>query len=285
MPMVKATMAIGSPEREFGKHQWGGGNSQWQRGIWQLWKDVKKDTSFNAEQTYAAAATGAAMLERAAELEVALVNNRLQVTVINNTGHKLPTGYAEGRRMWLQVTASVSNTVIYSSGVPIDGLIAGDTKIYEMKQGLTVNHATALGRPTLAGTGFHFILNNAIVGDNRIPPRGYTAAAFAERDMLPVGYHYADGQYWDTTLYRIPRASTHVEVKLLFQSASPEYLDFLEANADFAVADAVLGEMNWGQTVGQLRRDLKLTEPAIVATATITPTFAPEVIYLPLVAR
>ncbi len=289
MPMIKSIMALGGVEREVGKHQWAGANSQWQKGIWQLWKDVKKDTSFNADQTYQAAELGTEMLGRAAALELAIVDNRLQVKVINNTGHKLPTGYAEGRRMWLQVTASVSGTVVYSSGVPIDGVIPGDAKVYEVRQGLTESHANALGRPTLAGEGFHFILNNATMIDNRIPPRGYTAAAFAERDMLPVGYSYADGQYWDSTSYRIPLESTSVEVKLLFQSASPEYLDFLEAEADVVVADAVLGEMNWGQTVGQLRRDLNLVEPTIMATALLTPTFdltlPTETIYLPVVTR
>lgn len=71
------------------KHQWAGANSQWQKGIWQLWKEVKKDTSFNADQTYQAADSGAEMLGRAAALELAIVNNRLQVKVINNTGAQI----------------------------------------------------------------------------------------------------------------------------------------------------------------------------------------------------
>ena len=289
MPMVKSILGLGGIEREVGKHQWAGGNSRWQKGIWQLWKDVAADTSFNADQTLAATAKGEAMLRRAAELELAIVNNRLQVSVINNTGHKLPTGYAEGRRMWLQVIAYSGTTPIYQNGVPVDGAIGRGVKIYEVKQGITPGHAQDLGQPTLAGAGFHFILNNATMLDNRIPPRGFTNAAFVADGMQPIGYGYADGQYWDTTTYQIPPATTTVSVTLLYQTASPDYLDFLEANADVVVADAVLGEMNWGQTLGQLRRDLDLTAPAIMASAAITPTFDPNIpfyqLYLPVVTQ
>lgn len=291
MPMVQSPLAVGAEERMVGKHQWAGANSRWQLGIVELWQDVKSDLSFNVEATTAAAAKGAAFLQRAAELELAIVDNQLEVTVTNNTGHKLPTGYAEGRRMWLEVTATISDAVVYSTGVPSgDGHILGNTKIYEVKQGLSSRHAAALERPELTGESFHFILNNWIVSDNRIPPRGYTIEAFRERDMLPMAYHYADGQYWDTTRFAIPTDSTRVEVRLLFQSASGEYLDFLETEANVVVADAVLGEMNWGQTLGDLRRNLALDAPAVVASAVLTPTFAVieptgETLYLPVVTR
>lgn len=289
MPMIQSIMAIGGAEREIGKHQWAGANSRWQRGIWELWKDVAKDTSFNADATYKAATTGAEMLQRAAELELAIVNNYLEVKVINNTGHKLPTGYAEGRRMWLQVTASISETVVYTTGVLVDGTIGGTTKVYEVRQGITPNHALALSNRVPAGESFHFVLNNTVLFDNRIPPRGYTAETFAAADMQPVGYQYAEGQYWDVTRYRVPHDSTKIEVQLLFQSASDDYLDFLERGADFTVADAVLGEVNWGATIGKLRRGLGLDEPEIMATAVITPTFDPTLpdtmLYLPIVVR
>lgn len=289
MPLVKSILALGGIEREVGIHQWAGGNSQWQKGIWQLWQDVAADTSFNADQTLAATAKGEEMLGRAADLELAIVNNRLQVKITNNTGHKLPTGYAEGRRMWLQVIAYAGETPIYQNGVPVAGEIGRGVKVYEVKQGITPGHAQDLGKPTLAGEGFHFILNNATMFDNRIPPRGFTNAAFAAADMEPIGYSYADGEYWDITTYQIPPATTTVSVTLLYQSASPDYLDFLEANADLVVDDAVLGEMNWGETLGQLRRDLDLTAPAIMASAAITPTFDPNLpfysVHLPVVTQ
>ena len=45
------------------------------------------------------------------------------ITVTNETGHKLPTGYAEGRVMWLEVTATIGEVVVWSSGggIPTPG--------------------------------------------------------------------------------------------------------------------------------------------------------------------
>ena len=37
--------------------------------------------------------------------------------VMNETGHKLPTGYPDGRRMWLHVRAfDEQRTVVFESG-------------------------------------------------------------------------------------------------------------------------------------------------------------------------
>jgi Xaa-Pro aminopeptidase len=50
--------------------------------------------------------------------------------------------------------------------------------VYEIKQGLTPELAAALGKDP--GESFHFVLNNTTVKDNRIPPRGFTNAAYAD---------------------------------------------------------------------------------------------------------
>ena len=59
------------------------------------------------------------------------------------------------------------------------------------------------------GPSFHFVLNNKVFKDNRIPPRGFTNAAYAEFGGGPTSdYSYADGQYWDETWsYDIPGRS------------------------------------------------------------------------------
>src|SRR5690606_34524326 len=95
-----------------------GGSSVWQIGIADYWEDVAADTLFNKAQTEAAAAKGELMLQRAVSMTLEVNQDQLAVTLINNTGHKLPTGYAEGRRMWLQVKAYIEGTEVYTSGVP-----------------------------------------------------------------------------------------------------------------------------------------------------------------------
>jgi hypothetical protein len=42
-----------------------------------------------------------------------------------------------------------------------------------------------------------------------------------------VGYNYADGQYWDETIYNLPFIPDSVEVTLYYQTASKEFIEFL----------------------------------------------------------
>jgi hypothetical protein len=71
------------------------------------------------------------------------------------------------------------------------------------------------------------VLNNRIFEDNRIPPRGFTNAAFASFGGAPVGHTYADGQYWDDAFYTLPTGASRAEVRLYFQSTSKEFIEFL----------------------------------------------------------
>lgn len=179
------------------------------------------------------------MLQNAAVLDVYRNGSRLVVTVTNQTGHKLPSGYLEGRRMWLQVRGyDAANNLIYASGAydAATGELTHDPelKVYEAHQGLTADWAAQVGLP--AGPSFHFILNNAMLFDNRIPPIGYRFAAFEAVQAAPVTDgrpdpgRYADGQFWDTTVYTLPEGVARGEVRLLYQVASREYIEFLRDN-------------------------------------------------------
>jgi hypothetical protein len=191
-----------------------------------------------------------AMLARAATLTVTLevsgTHQMATVRVINETGHKLPTGYPEGRRMWINLRAfDGDGALVYQSGAydPATGVLTEDpaSKVYETVQGLTPALAAALGRPELAGESFHFVLNNTVVKDNRIPPRGYSQIAFDQPGLRPVGATYADGQYWDDTMYTLPGAAERVAVTLYYQTSSKEYIDFLRGNG--GLDGVALGEL------------------------------------------
>ena len=100
-----------------------------------------------------------------------------------------------------------------------------DAKIYEIKPGISPELAPLVNRP--AGVSFHFVLNNQIFSDNRIPPRGFTNANFQAIQSPPVGYTYADGQHSDETEYHLPAATVLVTATLYYQTTSKEYVEFL----------------------------------------------------------
>jgi hypothetical protein len=225
---------------------------------------------------------GRQMLQRAATLSVTLTTtgpDRIAtVRVTNETGHKLPTGYPEGRRLWLNLKAyDGNNTLIYEAGSynPTTAeLDATETTVYEAKQGLTPELAAelnqTLGRTVYqAGPTFHFILNNTVIKDNRIPPRGYTQANFNRPGLKPVGATYADGQYWDDTVYPVPAATERVVATLYYQTASKAYIDFLRNKG--GLDGATLGEL-W---------DTSKSPPEAMAVA-----YAPPLpIYMPLIFK
>jgi hypothetical protein len=160
---------------------------------------------------------------------------RASVTVTNRTGHKLPTGYPEGRRMWLHVVArDEGGSVVYESGAydPATGVIDADPEpmIYDIHLGISPGLAGALG--TGHGASFHFALNDSVYKDNRIPPLGFTNSAFAtfggtHVDPTRPSPRYSDGQNWDTVGYDLPGSARSVTARLYYQSTSKDYVEFL----------------------------------------------------------
>lgn len=127
------------------------------------------------------------------------------VKVTNLMGHKLPTGFAEARQMWIHIKAvDAGGAVVYEDGVlTADGSLArtADTKVCEQE-------ILAEGYHFIDDNHFHFVLMNNIVKDNRIPPAGYNRAAY-QRDgsfIIPGDARdsdYADGQ-WKSLWLKAP---------------------------------------------------------------------------------
>lgn len=189
------------------------------------------------------------MLQNAAELALAEDGGQLGITITNNTGHKLPTGYPEGRRMWINVKFyDAEDTLIGESGAydteSAELTLDAEAKVYEGVPAISEELAPVVGLP--AGTPFHFVLNDTWLKDNRIPPRGFTNANYAYIGAAPVGAVYADGQYWDTTTYEIPAGAARAEVAVYYQSLSKEYIEFLRDNGVPGGAGQVLYDL-WEQ--------------------------------------
>jgi hypothetical protein len=187
----------------------------------------------------AGVARATAMLQKSAVVAVGVFAEadsfRAVVTVTNRTGHKLPTGYPEGRRMWLNVAAyDGGGGKIYESGAydPATGVLTVDpaARIYETHLGISPSLAQAIG--VAAGPSFHFVLNDTIYKDNRIPPQGFTNEAYDTFGGKPVeegtaGNRYVDGQNWDVTTYHLPAETDKIITTLYYQTTSKEYVEFL----------------------------------------------------------
>jgi hypothetical protein len=233
-------------------------------------------TAVQIEATQAGKTRAQQQLKWAASLSVS--SNNLKVT--NLTGHKLITGYPEGRRMWLNIKwYDSSNNLIREDGkygtinvniggtsVPIKTILdltGTNTKIYEAHYAMTqewANQLLGLGySPTLAlsydritgavnktlgelasqadGTyhkTFHFVLNNHVAKDNRIPTYGMTYDEARKRNALPVpanqyGSPTTGGtyNYWDTITLNPPTGAVYATIDLLYQTTSWEYIQFL----------------------------------------------------------
>ena len=211
-------------------------------------------------------------LRRAAELEVVAGHSGDSVVAIvritNLTGHKLPTGYPEGRRMWINVVGfNANNDTVFQSGRydPGSGVLYNDDqiKIYQMTPGLTDSMAALHGLPP--GPSFHFILNDTVFFDNRIPPRGFVNSEFRQHLAQPVGYAYADSQYWDVTDYTLPSTAATVSVLVYYQTASKEYIEFLR--------DENVGNPhdwnNWGAQLYSAWNARGKSHPEVIDSATV----------------
>jgi hypothetical protein len=200
--------------------------------------------------------------------------------IVNHTGHKLISGYPEGRRMWLNIKwYDAIGTLLREDGeygsiaVTINGTSAQvdtildlddpNTKIYEAHYGMTQEWAaqlTSLGwDPGLVigfdrNTGavdytldqlasqapgtyqetFHFVLNNKVIKDNRIPPYGMDYEKARVRNALPVSAdQYGGGpgktyNYFDTVALNPPAGADSATIDLLYQPTSWEYIQFLD---------------------------------------------------------
>jgi hypothetical protein len=286
---------------------------------------------------------GEDQLGMAADLAV----NGNDVTITNLTGHKLITGYPEGRRMWLNVKwYDGTGTLVREDGAygplptsfvnPVDGttfvpesildLHDPNTKIYEVHPAITQGWANTLitvnsgvyspivlgydritGDPVgtigelASGTlgnyveTFHFVLNNHVAKDNRIPPYGMECEEARKRNALPVPPDQYGGpttpaagcseiyEHWDTITLSPPAAAVGADITLYYQGTSWEYVQFLYlANNG---QNAFLGQEGDNFLDAWLNADpaKPMVPPFAMATATwgdpggCTPTEDPEV--------
>ncbi|MDE0888640.1 MAG: hypothetical protein OSA40_04185 [Phycisphaerales bacterium] len=214
---------------DVGAHAFAGGNTWVLDAIAEAAGMDAEYYGLTEDRLDAANARTAQMLRDASDMELVVNGDSLDVRIINQGGHKLPTGYSEGRRMWLNVRFLDANgdLVIEHGAYDLDTaeLHETDTKVYEKTMGISADLAKVVNLP--AGESTHLALNNEVLFDNRIPARGFTNAAYAAFGGAPMGAIYEDGQYWDDTSFDVPEGAAEAVATLYFQTSSREYMEFL----------------------------------------------------------
>lgn len=254
MPRAVAKGSILGAERaDLARHDFAGASA------WVL-RAIATENPTSAKFLERGALAAEAMVARAATLELAQASGKLTVKIVNETGHKLPTGHIEGRRVWLHVRALDAAGATLAEYGRYDAataeLDAATTTVFEMHVGLSEKAAAATGLP--AGNTTHMALADAIVKDNRIPPRGFDNASYAAGGAPVVGATYADGQHWATVDYSLPVGTKRAVVTAYYQTAPREYVEHLR---DHNVTD------DWGKRLYAAWQKTNKGPPMVIATA------------------
>jgi len=187
-----------------------------------------------------------AQLHMAATLEV-ISNTASETTlrIVNNTGHKLISGFPEGRRMWLNVTFYDSTETLLDEINPYSPLVvttnAGNVQ-YVSGANLThtrddlVYETSMMSSLTEEDHTFHFVLATDRYKDNRIPPKGFDIASATSRKAQPrwdeadATNYFTSAEYdggYDEVTFTKPGGTAHWVASLYYQTTSKEYVEFL----------------------------------------------------------
>jgi hypothetical protein len=259
MPAVYDKACLWGPERVIKRHDFAGASYWPLETIKILFAD---DPGVDPILMDAGIKKAKRHLRKSATLEVSRHGGDLRVRVINETGHKLPTGHIEGRRVWVNVRFLDKDGDLVREHGGYDfaeaRLDEESTTVFEMHVGLSEYASGVTGLP--AGPTTHMALADTIEKDNRIPPRGFANAAFEAGGAPVVGAAYADGQYWADVDFAVPPRARRAVVTLYYQTVTRHYI---EALRDGNVTD------NWGQILYDLWLETNRNAPFPIARAEI----------------
>jgi len=194
---------------------------------------------------------------------------QVRTRITNNAGHSIPSGYPDGRRLFLtlQVQDAAGN-LVYESGyydeaeaalytdsartpfslahAPAIDSNANAVMVYEKMT--AADPKDAAGNPTFVATPSLSLLNNVICFDNRIPPAGFSSADFQAAGVRfwnftdlgdgTVQYYedagrYPDRQNWDEVVYTFDApadAQLVARAEAHWQTHTREFMEFLRDN-------------------------------------------------------
>jgi MYXO-CTERM domain-containing protein len=250
MPLQDGSYPVGSSagNRDMPpRHDFVGGND-WGPALVKAANPGLRDDAYDYTR-----ATAQANLRAAAKLEIKTLPTDggaggsvdMTVRVTNLAGHKFPTGYADGRRAWIEV-ALVDGT----------GTAAVQSGAYDATAGtLTEDAQLRLYEAVHGRNGAaedHIVLHRQILRDTRIPPAGFQPTAHT----MPVGpitfsggtVAYDDAPF-HVSLPATPGADVTVRVRLIYQAMTAAHVSALAAANTTDTRGTQLMQL-WQQTGG-----------------------------------
>lgn len=154
--------------------------------------------------------------------------------VENLSGHKLPTGYSEGRIMWVELTARYRGQIVYQSGL-------WDPATRSISQDPQLRTYEGIAQEAHTGQKFHLLKNNQWLSDTRIPPKGL--APHPDTDPRTDRYPLLNGvwAHYDQIVFDFPEPSVipdqspqdsgddqlEITARLLYWINTDVYIDLL----------------------------------------------------------
>lgn len=193
----------------------------------------------------------------------------------------------------VQSILDLDHTVVYEAKPGLDQQWASQLLALGYSPGLVLEYdrmtdasEETLGELAAESAGsehhtFHFVLNNVMTEDNRIPPYGFRYDEARVRNALPVpatqyGNPGAGGtyNYWDERSFAIPAGAVRAEARLYYQQTSWEYVQFLwRANDE---QNAFLGSEGRNFLDAWLNTNMSPPLELALATANVSaPTLTP----------
>lgn len=219
MPRFKGKSAIMGKERDdVASHTFTGGNV----------------TLLNHFGLKAAAERSREMLRRAGTVEIVdapgeLIPGavaRISVKVTNTgAGHKLPTGFPEGREVWVDFkVSSDSGEQVYRLGQVVSGKTEKGTKNFKVHLGDASGHEVDLDVWTVTH----------VISDNRILPNGYSVVDYD----VPIPHNARGPLKVEATLKYWPFNQATVDLLLGKGAMEVEIVDIASVAQDIRVSDS-----------------------------------------------
>jgi mono/diheme cytochrome c family protein len=185
-------------------------------------------------------------------------DSSVTIKVQNNAGHKLLSGFPEGRRMFMTLTFYDSEGAVISEINPYAPLKTekdGDgNDVYVSGGELTKTDEKLVWECEMSSSlteeekSFHMALSDDRKKDNRIPPKGFDTEGMYDRLVQPrwdgedAPDYFTEAEYaggYDEVTITKPAGTTQWYATLNYQTTSKEYIEFLrdEINGDASTLD------------------------------------------------